>query len=115
MTAPVYALNLFNVTNKDEYLTYARRSASEVAAHGGRVVALGKFREAAMKVLYERCAAPLQYCVRSWLPDVHEARMSCTRPCWPCVRTPPSFRSQLPYADIIGERICSPRTPYRCG
>ncbi len=47
MSQPVYALNLFNVSNKDEYLAYSRRSAKEVAAHGGRVVALGKFREAA--------------------------------------------------------------------
>jgi len=44
---PVYALNLFNVANKDEYLAYSRRSAKAVQAHGGRVVALGKFREAA--------------------------------------------------------------------
>jgi uncharacterized protein (DUF1330 family) len=48
MPEPVYALNLFNVANKDEYLAYSRRSAKEVAAHGGRVVALGKFREAAV-------------------------------------------------------------------
>ncbi|MCG8503213.1 MAG: DUF1330 domain-containing protein [Sphingomonadales bacterium] len=44
----VYALNLFDVTNKDEYLAYSRRSAREVQAHGGRVVALGKFRESAV-------------------------------------------------------------------
>ena len=42
----VYALNLFDVSNRDEYLEYARRSVSEVHAHGGRVVSLGKFREA---------------------------------------------------------------------
>jgi uncharacterized protein (DUF1330 family) len=42
----VYALNLFNVANKGEYLTYSKRSAREVQAHGGRVVALGRFREA---------------------------------------------------------------------
>ena len=47
MSAPVYALNLFNVADRDEYLAYSRRSAKEVQAHGGRVVALGKFREAA--------------------------------------------------------------------
>ena len=47
MPQPVYALNLFNVANKDEYMAYSRRSAKEVQAHGGRVVALGKFREAA--------------------------------------------------------------------
>ena len=44
MSTPVYALNLFNVANKSEYLAYSRRSAQEVAAHGGKVVALGEFR-----------------------------------------------------------------------
>ena len=48
MPSPVYALNLFNVSNKDEYLAYSRKSANEVKAHGGRVIALGKFREAAL-------------------------------------------------------------------
>ena len=47
MTGPVYALNLFDVADRDEYLAYSRRSAKEVQAHGGRVVALGKFREVA--------------------------------------------------------------------
>jgi uncharacterized protein (DUF1330 family) len=46
MAGPVYALNLFNVADRDEYLAYSRRS--EVVAHGGRVVALGKFRAAAV-------------------------------------------------------------------
>jgi uncharacterized protein (DUF1330 family) len=45
---PVYALNLFSIANRDEYLAYSRRSVQEVTAHGGRVVALGKFREAAV-------------------------------------------------------------------
>jgi uncharacterized protein (DUF1330 family) len=45
MAGPVYALNLFNVVDRDEYLAYSRRSVKEVRAHGGRVVALGKFRE----------------------------------------------------------------------
>lgn len=45
MSQPVYALNLFDVSNKEEYLAYSRRSAQEVQAHGGRVVALGKYRE----------------------------------------------------------------------
>jgi uncharacterized protein (DUF1330 family) len=40
----VYALNLINVANRDEYRAYSRRSATEVEAHGGRVVALGRFR-----------------------------------------------------------------------
>jgi len=46
MSNPVYALNLFTIANRDEYMAYSRRSAKEVQAHGGRVVALGKFREA---------------------------------------------------------------------
>jgi uncharacterized protein (DUF1330 family) len=47
MSRPVYALNLFDVSHKEEYMAYSRRSAGEVGAHGGRVVALGKFRESA--------------------------------------------------------------------
>jgi uncharacterized protein (DUF1330 family) len=42
----VYALNLFNVADGEEYVAYSRRSAADVAAHGGKVVALGKFRDA---------------------------------------------------------------------
>lgn len=34
---PVYALNLFDVPDRDEYLAHAGRSASEVHSHGGRV------------------------------------------------------------------------------
>jgi len=34
------------VQDRKEYLAYSRRSAQEVAAHGGRVVALGRFRQA---------------------------------------------------------------------
>jgi uncharacterized protein (DUF1330 family) len=44
-STPVYALNLFDVADRAEYLAYSRRSAVEVEAHGGRVVALGLFRE----------------------------------------------------------------------
>jgi uncharacterized protein (DUF1330 family) len=43
---PVFALNLFDLADREEYLAYSRRSAREVAAHGGRVVALGQFQEA---------------------------------------------------------------------
>jgi uncharacterized protein (DUF1330 family) len=45
MSGPVYALNLFDVADKQEYLAYSRRSVQEVQAHGGRVVALGRYRE----------------------------------------------------------------------
>ena len=47
MQGPVYALNLFNIADRDAYLAYSKRSYQEVMAHGGRVVALGKFRESA--------------------------------------------------------------------
>ncbi|HET7445689.1 MAG TPA: DUF1330 domain-containing protein [Solirubrobacterales bacterium] len=43
---PIYALNLFDVADRDEYLAYSRRSAQEVGRHGGKVVALGKFADA---------------------------------------------------------------------
>jgi len=43
---PVYALNLFDIVDREEYLVYSRCSAREVAAHGGKLVALGRFREA---------------------------------------------------------------------
>lgn len=43
---PVYALNWFDIADRDEYLAYSRRSAVEVGRHGGKVVALGRFAEA---------------------------------------------------------------------
>lgn len=45
MSGPIYALNWFDIANREEYLAYSRRSAREVERHGGRVVALGRFRE----------------------------------------------------------------------
>jgi len=42
MSGPVYALNLFDIADREEYLAYSRRSVEEVAKHGGRVVALGR-------------------------------------------------------------------------
>lgn len=43
---PIYAVNLFDIADREEYMAYSRRSAAEVASHGGRVIALGRFREA---------------------------------------------------------------------
>ena len=81
----VYALNLFNVANKDEYLAYSKRSAREVQAHGGRVVALGRFREAMAggieprKVLilveWESKEAFESYCNDPRLADLHPHRV----------------------------------------
>jgi len=88
MTQPVYALNLFNVSNRNEYLAYSRRSAAEVGAHGGRVVALGKFREAAageieprevmILVEWESKEAFDSYCNDPQLADLHPHRENGT-------------------------------------
>jgi len=43
---PVYALNLFDISSKEEYIAYSRRSGKEVLAHGGKLIALGSFKEA---------------------------------------------------------------------
>lgn len=84
MGQAVYALNLFDVANRDEYLAYSRRSAREVQAHGGRVVALGKFREVAageiaprsvlILVEWESKAAFDSYCNDPGLADLHPHR-----------------------------------------
>lgn len=88
MPQPVYALNLFDVSNKEEYLAYSRRSAKEVQAHGGRVVALGKFRESAAGSIEPRTILILvewqskeafdSYCDDPVLADLHPHRISGT-------------------------------------
>jgi uncharacterized protein (DUF1330 family) len=56
VSAPVYALNLFNIADRDAYMAYSRRSYKEVVAHGGKVLALGKFREAVVGDIAPRTA-----------------------------------------------------------
>ena len=82
----IYALNLFNVSNRDEYLAYSKRSSREVQAHGGRVVALGKFREAAAGAIEPRQVLILvewdskeafdSYCNDPRLADLHPHRIN---------------------------------------
>lgn len=43
---PIYALNLFDLADNDDYRAYSRRSRQTVESYGGRVVALGRLREA---------------------------------------------------------------------
>ena len=84
----VYALNLFNVSNRDEYLAYSKRSAREVQAHGGRVVALGRFREALVGEIAPRSVLILvewdsreafdSYCSDPKLADLHSHRVNGT-------------------------------------
>lgn len=88
MSGPVYALNLFDVSNKEEYLAYSRRSAGAVQAHGGRVVALGRFREAAAGSIEPRTVLILvewsskdafdSYCSDPALKDLHPHRINGT-------------------------------------
>ena len=88
MPSPVYALNLFNVSDRDEYLAYSRRSAREVTAHGGRVVALGEFREAVVGEIAPRNVLILveweskdafdSYCNDPALSDLHPHRVNGT-------------------------------------
>jgi uncharacterized protein (DUF1330 family) len=42
---PVYALNLFDLAENDDYRAYSRRSVAAVAKHGGEVTALGRLLE----------------------------------------------------------------------
>jgi uncharacterized protein (DUF1330 family) len=82
----IYALNLFNVADRAEYLAYSKRSAKEVQAHGGRVVALGKFREAAagdieprevlILVEWDSKEAFDSYCNDPKLADLHPHRVN---------------------------------------
>lgn len=43
---PVYALNLFDLADNDDYRSYSRRSLEAVTRHGGSVVALGQLADA---------------------------------------------------------------------
>jgi uncharacterized protein (DUF1330 family) len=85
----VYALNLFDVSDREEYLAYARRSAKEVLAHGGQVLALGRFqasvagtmepRQVLILVEWESRAAFDSYCNDPALSDLHLHRVNGTR------------------------------------
>ncbi len=88
MGSPVYALNLFNIASKEEYLAYSRRSAKEVQAHGGRVVALGQFRETVAGEIMPRSVLIVvewaskeafdSYCNDPRLADLHPHRVKGT-------------------------------------
>lgn len=82
--APVYALNLFDIADRDEYLAYSKQSPAEVARHGGRVVALGRFRQAVLGDVEPRTVLILvewdsidafdAYCNDPGLADLHRHR-----------------------------------------
>ena len=80
----VYALNLFDIADRDEYLAYSKRSPQEVAKHGGRVVALGQFRQSITGEIEPRTVLILveweskdafdSYCNDPELTDLHTHR-----------------------------------------
>src|SRR5690606_2569834 len=80
----VYALNLCDIADRAEYLAYSRRSPQEVAKHGGRVVALGQFRESITGDIAPRTVLILvewdsreafqSYCDDPELADLHPHR-----------------------------------------
>ena len=80
----VYALNLFDVSDRAEYLAYAQRSPAAVEAHGGHVVALGEFQDAIVGDLAPRRVLILvewesrkafdSYCNDPLLADLHAHR-----------------------------------------
>lgn len=84
----VYALNLFNISNKQEYLAYLKRSGKEVANRGGKVVAVGKFdesfkgdltpRQVLILVEWESKEAFLSYRNDPELSDLHPHRENGT-------------------------------------
>ena len=88
MDQPVYALNLFNVASKQEYLAYAKRSVTEVESHGGRVVLLGQYRETVVGDLEAREVMIIvewssrqafeHYCSDPGLADLHPHRVNGT-------------------------------------
>jgi uncharacterized protein (DUF1330 family) len=84
----VYALNLFDIADRDEYLAYSRRSPEEVAKHGGKLISLGQFQDAILgdveprKVLvlveWESREAFDGYCNDPELADLHAHRRNGT-------------------------------------
>ncbi len=88
--APVYALNLFDLAENDDYRAYSKRSRAAVERHGGRVVALGKLssapvsdgaepREAMVLVEWESQAAFDAFVADPGLADLHPLRENGTR------------------------------------
>jgi uncharacterized protein (DUF1330 family) len=80
----VYALNLFDIADREEYLAYSKRSREEVGKHGGRLVALGQFRESMLGDIEPRTVLILvewdskdafdSYCNDPELADLHAHR-----------------------------------------
>ncbi len=90
---PVYALNLFDLADNDDYREYSKRSLGAVQKYGGTVPALGKLIGAAEGGDTE----PRQALVLVEWPSREAFDSSSptrrTRTCTPCARTAPSATS----------------------
>ncbi|MBE7188954.1 DUF1330 domain-containing protein [Jatrophihabitans endophyticus] len=87
----LYALNLFDLADNDDYRAYSRRSPDAVGRHGGRVVALGMHaghpaelgdtepREALVLVEWEDRAGFDAFLADPDLRDLHPLRENGTR------------------------------------
>ena len=86
----LYALNLFDLADNDDYLAYSRQSPAAVARYGGRVVALGHqgdeviggatpARQAVVLVEWPDAAALQAYRDDPSLTDLHRLRENGTR------------------------------------
>lgn len=80
----IYALNLFNVKDKAEYLAYAKGAEKAIAKYGGKVIALGNLnsspvgdiepRQVMMLVEWEDKAGIKGYINDPELADLHPRR-----------------------------------------
>jgi uncharacterized protein (DUF1330 family) len=86
--APVYALNLFDLADNEDYRAYSRRSVDAIGRHGAQVVALGGRPEAlegedprALMILVEwpSRAALQDFLDDPELTDLHPLRENGTR------------------------------------
>ena len=87
----LYALNLFDLADNDDYRAYSRRSPEAVARHAGRVVALGMHvphpaelgdtepRQALVLVEWRDRAAFDAFLTDPQLTDLHPLRQNGTR------------------------------------
>ena len=86
----IYALDLFDLADNDDYLAYSKRCPAAVAEYGGRVVALGhrgseiidgttEPRQAIVLVEWPDRAALDAYRTDAELADLHPLRENGTR------------------------------------
>ena len=99
----LYALNLFDLADNDDYRAYSRRSLDAVREYGGSVVALGKLDADAPVAVGDTAAAAGAGARRvavargvSGLPRRSRRTPTCTR----SARTAPATTSGGPTSDL---------------